>query len=216
MIVVVVGCGRLGASLAARLQRRGARVSVIDRTSAAFANLPVDFMGLTVEGSGLSEDVLLRARIKEATALAAVTNSDATNAVVGHIAKHVFQVPRVVLRNYDPRNHVIFEAFELEAISSTAWGAQRLEELIFMESFETVYSFGSGEVQIYALRVDSDWAGKSAGELVARWGANPVALTRRGRAILPTSETLLEMEDILYICSSAEKMLPRKTQLKGR
>ena len=62
--------------------------------------------------------------------MAAVTNSDSLNAVVAHIPRAFYHVPVVVVRNYDPNLRVVIEAFGLQTVSSTSWGAQRVEELL--------------------------------------------------------------------------------------
>jgi len=204
MIVVIVGCGRVGSELAHRLQQRGVRVSVIDRTSAAFANLPPDFKGLTIEGNALAEDVLKRARIEQARALAAVTNNDSLNAVVGRIAKTVFSVPRVIVRNYDPRHYQLYETFGLEVVSSSAWGARRLEELLFGESGEVISSFGAGEVKIYAFFAEPRWIGKSLQSIFRGVEAVPVALVRAGKALIPSQNLVLAPGDLLYVSATAQ------------
>lgn len=128
--MIVVGCGRVGSELAARLHRRGEHVSVIDRLPEAFLNLPPDFEGRTLEGYALERRLLERAGIASARGLAAVTNSDVVNAVVGRLAEQLYQVPQVVVRNYDPRRLPLLEAFQLPIVSSSTWGAQRIQELL--------------------------------------------------------------------------------------
>ena len=84
MNIIVVGCGRVGAELAYRLYKNDHRVTVVDYTETAFHNLPHDFRGRTIVGEALNQNVLLRAGIEHADALAVVTNSDTVNAVVAH------------------------------------------------------------------------------------------------------------------------------------
>ena len=82
MKYVIVGCGRFGAELALRFQRRNHDVVVVDATPAAFDNLHAEFRGRTVQGNALEADVLERAALRDADGLAAVTDSDCVNAVV--------------------------------------------------------------------------------------------------------------------------------------
>ena len=130
MNVIVVGCGRMGSELAYRLFQMGHHVTVMDIAASAFYNLPADFRGHKVEGEILAREVLHRAGIEKADGLAAVTNSDAFNAVVGHLARTVYQVRNVVVRNYDPRWRAMHDAFGFQVISSSSWGAQRMAEMI--------------------------------------------------------------------------------------
>lgn len=130
MYVIVVGCGRVGSDLAARLSRQGHDVTVIDHVGASFRHLDPEYRGRTIEAESLAEGVLVRAGIERADALAAVTNSDTTNAVVAHVAKAIFKVPHVVSRNYDPRWLPLHEAMGLEVVSTTLWGSERMESLL--------------------------------------------------------------------------------------
>jgi trk system potassium uptake protein TrkA len=215
MIVIVVGCGRVGSQLAYRMQQRGARVSVIDRFGSAFANLPADFEGLTIEGSALSEEILRRARIDQADALAAVTSKDSLNAVVGHIARSVFSVRRVVVRNYDPRSLKLYEAFGLEVVSSSIWGARRLEELILGEPATAVAAFGGGEVVVCAWPATKKWAGKTVNEVFAGTGAVAVAIVRSGKALAPSPDTVLSAEDTVHISGTPETLRGFTEHAKG-
>ena len=166
MFIIVVGCGRVGAELAFRLYQRGHQVAVIDQVGTSFVNLDPEYRGRTIEGEVLSQDVLTRAGIEEAEGLTAVTNSDSVNAVVGHIAREVYKVPNVVVRNYNPRWLPMHEAFGEQVVSSTAWGAQRIEELLYQPLGRAVFSAGNGEVEIYELVVPEAWNGRLVGD---RW-----------------------------------------------
>lgn len=130
MKYVIVGCGRFGAELALRFQRRKHDVVVVDATPSAFDNLHPDFRGRTVQGNALEYDVLERAALREADGLAAVTDSDCVNAVVARVASLEFGVTNVVVRNYSPSWLPMHESFGLRVVGSTTWGAERVEELL--------------------------------------------------------------------------------------
>jgi len=130
MYIIVVGCGRVGSDLAGRLSRQGHDVTVIDYVGSSFKHLDPEYRGRTIEAEPLAEGVLKKAGIEHADALAAVTNSDTTNAVVAHLARAVFHVPHVVSRNYDPRWLPLHEAMGLDVVSTTLWGSKRMEELV--------------------------------------------------------------------------------------
>lgn len=204
MKVIVIGCGRLGAELAYNLFKRGHEVSVIDIIPASFNNLPADFQGRLNEGEALSQDVLHRAGVEKADAVAAVTNSDALNAVVAYVAKTVYKVPNVLARNYDPHTREIFESFGLQTVSSTIWGAQRMEELIFHSDVRTVFSAGNGEVELYEVVVSEPWNGKTFNDLIDCEDCLPVSLTRAGRAIIPSRQTTLQTGDLALISATFE------------
>lgn len=130
MFVIVMGCGRVGARLANMLVEQGHEVTVLDVNSAAFSRLGPDFKGATLLGNGVDMDVLRRAGIERADAFAAVTQGDNRNIMASQIAQHIFKVPRVVTRIYDPIRSDTFAALGLEAISPTVIGAARFFERI--------------------------------------------------------------------------------------
>jgi trk system potassium uptake protein TrkA len=203
MNFIVIGCGRVGAELAHHLFKSGHQVVVVDVNKQAFNRLHPDFRGRTLEGEGLAENVLERAGAREADGLAAVTNSDALNAVVAHTAREFYNVPVVVARNYDPNLRGVIEAFGLQTVGSTLWGAQRVEELLVNPTEKVVYSAGNGEVEIYEVRIPEEWHDRTLGELLGPLKeCRPVALTRAGRSSLPNADTKLQAGDLLNISST--------------
>jgi trk system potassium uptake protein TrkA len=203
MNFIIVGCGRVGAELAYHLFSSGHQVVIVDSDRQAFNRLHPDFRGRTLEGEGLAENVLERAGIREADGLAAVTNSDALNAVVSHAAREFFNVPVVVARNYDPSLRSVIEAFGLQTVGSTTWGAQRVEELLINPKEKVVYSAGNGEVEIYEVRIPEEWNGRTLGELLdSLTECCPVALTRAGRSSLPDTGAKLHTGDLLNVSST--------------
>jgi trk system potassium uptake protein TrkA len=206
MNVIVVGCGRVGAELAYRLFTNGHRVCVIDRSQDAFKDLPPDFRGRTLEGDVLSEAVLHRAGIDNTDALAAVTNSDSLNGVIGRIASTVYKVPRVAVRNYDPRWRTLIESFGLQVVSSSSWGAQRMEELLEGGSVHPQLSAGNGEVEICDLMVPAIWDGKTVLDLAAVGPCIVAAVTRAGRGMLPTPDMRLQSGDVVHVSATVDGM----------
>ncbi len=202
MNVIIVGCGRVGAELAYRLFKRGYKVSLIDRTEEAFKGLHPEFRGRTVEGEGLERDVLHRAGIEQADSLVAVTNSDPVNAVVAHIARSVYHVQNVIVRNYDYHRRPLLEAFNLQTVSPTSWGAQRIEELLHESDIRTVFSAGNGEVDVYELVVPESLQGHVLSDLALCAECIPVAITRAGRAFMPKADTLLEKGDVIHLSAT--------------
>ena len=211
MFVIVVGCGRVGSELAFGLFRAGHQVAVIDEVGTSFENLHPDYRGRTIEGEVLSEEVLKRSGIESADGLAAVTNLDSVNAVVGHVARTVYNVPNVVVRNYNPRWLPMHHAFGLQVVSSTGWGAERIEELLVNPAGRAVLSAGSGEVQIYEMTVPPAWASRPLAQVLGAGDTVAAALTRGGVSVIPTPEMILETGDILYLSATPAAM----TRLRG-
>ena len=202
MNIIVVGCGRHGADLALRLCKNDHSVVVVEREEREFRNLPPEFHGRTVAGEPLDKDVLHRAGIEQADGLAAVTRSDSLNAVLGHVARTVYNVPHVVVRNFNPRWRPMHEAFGLQVVSSTDWGVQRIEEMLYHEELHSIYSAGNGEVEIYEIMIGDKWQTHTVSELLPEGQVLAVALSRGGRAVLPDGNTYLEKDDILYVSAT--------------
>jgi trk system potassium uptake protein TrkA len=204
MHVIVVGCGRLGAELAHRLFQRGHNVTVIDQVDAAFDNLHPLFRGRTVEGEVLNQDVLRRAGIEHTDGLAAVTNSDTLNAVVAHVARTVYHVPHVVARNFNPRWRPVHEAFGLQSVSSTTWGAQRIEEKLYEAEVRPVWSSGDGTVDLYELVVPERFRGRLLREVLPEVPYVVVAFTRAGQPMPLAHKIPLEAGDVIYLSPAPE------------
>jgi len=128
MNVVIMGCGRVGAQLASLLDAEGHKVTVLDVDAYSFRRLPSTFGGTALIGDGTDEEMLKKAGISEADAFVAVTQGDNRNVVGAQIAKHVFNIPKVVCRIYDPLRKDVYEALGLETISPTTVFAQMLKE----------------------------------------------------------------------------------------
>lgn len=126
MKVVILGCGRVGATLATQLDKAGHTVTVIDNNTEAFQRLNPEFQGERVTGNGIDEDVLRRAGIESADAFAAVTNGDNRNIMASQIAKEIFHVQKVVCRIYDPIRQSTYSELGIETISPTIVGANLL------------------------------------------------------------------------------------------
>lgn len=201
MNIIIVGCGRVGVELALALHHKH-QVGVIDRNLNSFDRLGLHFSGRTVQGHAMDRTTLERAGIETAQALAAVTSSDNVNAIVARIAQDIYHVKRVVARIYNPRRAPIYEKLNLQTVSSSSWGAHRIEQLLVHPGMQCVSSAGNGEVQVYELTVPSEWNGHKISDLVPMDFAIPVALARNGKGILPRPETLLELQDILQVSST--------------
>ena len=128
-----MGCGRVGAQLATRLDDEGHVVTVLDTRSSAFSRLPTGFRGRRLVGNGIDQDVLRRAGIQNADAFVACTQGDNRNVMAAQIAKHIFNVPRVVSRIYDPIREEMYHMLGLRTISPTTVGADLLRRAVLEE-----------------------------------------------------------------------------------
>ena len=130
MNVVIMGCGRVGAQLAALLEEAGHKVTILDTDTYSFRRLPSSFKGTALVGNGTDEETLKKAGIEEADAFVAVTQGDNRNVMAAQIAKDVFNVPKVVCRIYDPLREELYHTLGLETISPTTVAAQLLRDKV--------------------------------------------------------------------------------------
>ena len=128
MNVIIMGCGRVGAQLASVLDAEKHNITILDIDAHSFRRLPPTFGGTALLGDGTDEEMLRKAGIEKADAFVAVTQGDNRNVMAAQMAKHIFSVPKVVCRIYDPLRKDIYETLGLEAISPTTVFAQLLKE----------------------------------------------------------------------------------------
>jgi len=127
MKVIIMGCGRVGARLAGLLDTDGHAVTILDTDAYSFRRLPPEFGGTALIGNGINKEALKKAGIEEADAFVAVTQGDNRNVMATQIAKHIFNVPKVVCRIYDPLRQELYSTLGLETISPTTIFAQILK-----------------------------------------------------------------------------------------
>jgi len=130
MKVVIMGCGRVGAQLAGLLDADGHTVAVLDTDTYSFRRLASTFGGTALVGNGIDEAALRRAGIEEADVFVALTQGDNRNVMAAQIAKHIFNVPRVICRIYDPLRQELYDTLGIEAFSPTTIFAQLVKEKI--------------------------------------------------------------------------------------
>lgn len=128
MKIIIMGCGRTGSQLAAMLDAEGHQITILDTNENSFRRLPSDFNGTALVGDGTDDETLKKAGIEEADAFVAVTQGDNRNIMSAQIAKHIFKVPKVLLRIYDPLRRELYTNLGLDAFSPTVIFAQLLKD----------------------------------------------------------------------------------------
>lgn len=209
MLTIIVGCGRMGAGLAHQLNLQGHSVNIIDIVPTAFERLGASFKGQTILGVGFDRDVLIKAGIERADALAALTPSDEANVVTARVASLVYQVPRVVARLYDPLKAEIYKRLGLNTIAPVSWGVNRIADLLNYSPLNTVISLGTGEVDVVEVEVPSLLIGRTVRDFNVPSETTVVAISRGGRTFLPTTGTVFLAGDILHLvvlAASAERV----------
>ncbi|MGI8938275.1 MAG: potassium channel family protein [Iamia sp.] len=199
MHVVVVGCGRVGAGLAASIEAQSHTVAVIDRRATAFRRLPEDFTGATVVGVGFDRDRLRAAGVEQAGAVAAVTNGDNSNILVARVARETFGIERVVARIYDPRRAAIYERLGIPTIATVQWTTERVLQRILPERPAVDWIDPSARVVLLERPVPPSWAGTPAVHLDVDGTTRVAAVSRLGEAQVPDAGLLLQDGDTVHV-----------------
>jgi trk system potassium uptake protein len=209
MKIIIIGCGRTGAGLARTLGLGGHAVTVVDPDPASFERLGPSFKGQSLAGVGFDRDVLVRAGIERADALAAVTASDEVNVVTARVARQMFKVPRVVAHLYDPRKAEIYKRLGLQTVTPITWGINRIADMLCYSGLDTVASLGNGAVDIVDAEVPRLLAGRPVADVTVHGEINVGAITRRGQTFLPSPDTIFQEGDLAHfvlLAASADRL----------
>jgi trk system potassium uptake protein len=198
MKTIIMGCGRVGTQVSRLMSHEGHDVTVIDCDENIREKLGPDFRGEVVIGVGIYRDVLIRAGIEHADAFAATSDSDNVNIVAARIARTIFHVPRVVARLYDPRRAEIYRRLGLSTISSTAWGAERIREVLTHSELDARGTYGNGEVTLFTLEASAALIGRTVNAIVIPGEITVAAITREDKAFLPVLGTEIRSGDLIH------------------
>ena len=215
--VIVVGCGRVGSQLANMLSDNGNNVCCIDKNADAFANLGRNFNGSTVQGVGFDEDVLIRAGVEECDVLAAVTQLDNTNLMCAEVANHLFGVPHVISRLYNPDHERAYMQLGIDYVCGTSLVAEDVFSKIVSGHGSHIDTFGEFEVLRFTLDLSSRDNAKTirVSELERDHGIPDVALAdmwilcrRMNERFAATPDSLLYAGDSILACVRHDVIAP--------
>ncbi|ACY21505.1 TrkA-N domain protein [Gordonia bronchialis DSM 43247] len=206
MRVVIMGCGRVGSSLAMAMQKRGHDVAIIDRDPSAFVRLSPDFTGVTIAGVGFDRDVLERAGIENADAFAAVSSGDNSNIISARVARETFDVERVVARIYDAKRAEVYERLGIPTVATVPWTTERFVSALGETSTTTEWRDPSGSLAVAQLEVHESWIGTTVGKFQEITGARIAFLNRVGHPILPDAKTVLQQDDVVFAASLLDNL----------
>ncbi|BCB82463.1 TrkA family potassium uptake protein [Phytohabitans flavus] len=199
MHVVIMGCGRVGSTLAHTLEARDHSVAVIDQNSDAFRRLGPDFGGITVTGIGFDGDVLREAGIERADAFAAVSSGDNSNIISARLARETFGVSRVVARIYDQRRAEVYERLGIPTVATVRWTADRILRQLVPEGTVEIFRDPTSTVSIIEVPLHKDWYGHPVKQLESVTGTRVAYLTRFGIGTLASHSTILQEGDQVYM-----------------
>ena len=208
MHVVIMGCGRVGATLAKDLEAKGHTVAVIDQNREAFRRLGSDFKGTTVAGVGFDRDTLVEAGVERAAAFAAVSNGDNSNILAARVARETYGVANVVARIYDPGRAEIYQRLGIPTVATVLWTTDQIMRRLLPSGSQSEWRDASGTVILSEVHIDSGWHGEPISLIEQNTPARVAFLTRLGKGLIPDENTILQDGDLVHVIV-AEKELSK-------
>jgi trk system potassium uptake protein TrkA len=197
--IVIMGCGRVGSTLAHSLEDRGHSVAVVDHNPEAFRRLGPHFEGHMVTGVGFDRDVLIEAGIERAGALAAVSSGDNSNVLSARIAREIFRIENVVARIYDPGRAEVYQRLGIPTVATIPWTTDQILRRLLPDGSEPEWRDPTGTVRLAEIHVSTNWVGRRVSELEAASGARVAFLTRLGEGVLPHADSVLQDGDLVHV-----------------
>ena len=196
MLVIVLGCGRLGAGLAKVLSGQGHDVVVVDDIIDR-KRLGNDFDGVTISGSPVDEDVLRKAGIADARLLVAATPDDNTNVMAIQVAKEVFHVPMVLARISDPDREKFYRGLGLSTVCPTATGINQILDLIQTSALSILP--GYIDPDLVGVKPEAEWIGKPLGQVQVPGDRRLIGVTTREGDVSIDPQRTIGQDDTLIL-----------------
>ncbi|MDE9366809.1 TrkA family potassium uptake protein [Luteipulveratus sp. YIM 133132] len=206
MHFVIMGCGRVGSTLARSLEQQGHSVAVIDRDEAAFRRLGSGFEGRRVVGIGFDRQTLVQAGIDEAYAFAAVSSGDNSNILAARVARETFDVEHVVARIYDPGRAEIYQRLGIPTVATVRWTSDQVLRRLLPQGAVPVHTDPSGRVVVAEVPVHLGWVGHRLSRIVTEAGTRVAYVTRLGESFLPADDTAYQEGDIVYVLTTTDRL----------
>lgn len=214
--IVIMGCGRVGSTLARSLERRGHTVAVIDQNTEAFRRLGPDFDGQTIKGVGFDQEVLVEAGIERAEAFAAVSNGDNSNILAARVVRETFDVHNVVARIYDPGRAEVYERLGIPTVATVRWTADQVLRRLLPAGSEPQWRDPSGSVRLMEVHVDRSWVGRTIEQIEAATGARVPFVLRLGSGVVPKRGSVFQDGDLIYAAVADERLADVEAILAAR
>ncbi|MDQ2850318.1 MAG: TrkA family potassium uptake protein [Actinomycetota bacterium] len=199
MHFVIMGCGRVGSTLAIGLQGHGHEVTIIDHDEAAFRRLGPSFDGRRITGIGFDRDTLERANLRGAYAFAAVSSGDNSNILSARVARETFDVEHVVARIYDPGRAEIYQRLGIPTVATVRWTADQVLRRLLPQGASPLHVDPSGKISLLDIEPHISWVGTTLGAIENASGVRVGYFTRLGDGRLPSVDTVLQEGDQLQV-----------------
>jgi trk system potassium uptake protein TrkA len=204
--IVIMGCGRVGSTLAHILEDRENSVSVIDRDPDAFRRLRSSFKGDKVTGIGFDRGVLTQAGIERADAFAAVSSGDNSNIIAARVARETFSVERVAARIYDPRRAEVYERLGIPTVATVRWTADQMLRKLLPEGGEPLWRDPTGKIVLAEVAFSPGWIGEQVKAMEVSTMTRIAFLDRLGQAFVPEPGTVLQEGDVLHVVAREDDL----------
>ena len=199
MHIVIMGCGRVGSTIAHILQDQGHSVAVIDQDPDSFRKLPAGFKGSKITGIGFDRDVLVEAGIERADAFAAVSSGDNSNVIAARVVRESFGVDRVVARIYDPRRAEVYQRVGIPTVATVRWTADQMLRKLLPEGAQPLWRDPTGMIVLADVAYSDHWLGEKLSSLEESARTRIAFISRLGEAVLPSHGTVLQEGDVLHV-----------------
>jgi trk system potassium uptake protein len=206
MHIVIMGCGRVGSTIAHILEDQGHTVAVIDQDVEAFRKLRPGFRGSKITGIGFDRDVLVEAGIEKADAFAAVSSGDNSNVIAARVVRESFGVQRVAARIYDPRRAEVYQRLGIPTVATVRWTADQMLRRLVPEGAAVLWRDPTGSVVLAELVCCDAWLGEKVSTLESAADARIAFISRLGEAHIPGPGTVLQQGDVLHVIAREEDL----------
>jgi trk system potassium uptake protein TrkA len=200
--IVIMGCGRVGSTLAHILEDKGHQVAIIDQSPEAFRRLRGGFKGRRVTGFGFDRDVQIEAGIEQASAFVAVSSGDNSNIIAARVARETFGIDNVVARIYDPRRAEVYQRLGIPTVATVRWTADQMLRRLLPEGAEPLWRDPTGEIVVAEMAYDQSWVGIKISEMEAATQSRIAYVVRMGEAQMPAPGTVVQDGDILHVVAA--------------
>ncbi len=206
MHIVIMGCGRVGSTIAHILEDQGHTVAIIDQDVEAFRKLRPGFRGIKITGIGFDRDVLVEAGIEKADAFAAVSSGDNSNVIAARVVRESFGVQRVAARIYDPRRAEVYQRLGIPTVATVRWTADQMLRRLVPEGAAVLWRDPTGSVVLAELVCCDEWLGEKVSALESAADARIAFISRLGEAHIPGHGTVLQQGDVLNVIAREEDL----------
>ena len=202
MHIVIIGCGRVGATLAHILEERDNTVAIIDKDPEAFRKLRSGFKGQRITGNGFDRAVLIQAGIERADAFAAVSSGDNSNIISARVVRETFGIQRVAARIYDSRRAEVYERLGIPTVATVRWTADQILRKLLPEGSEPLWRDPTGKIVLVELPFSPVWIGEQVKSVEARTMTRIAFIDRLGQAFVPDAGTVLQEGDVIHVIAN--------------